>query len=103
LLNEFTNPEMRSRSLVVQYYRSHRDIYDAMMDFFNQLTADFEEQRVLGQVRDITVQRASLDRARGHFARMAESAAVDAANFHRDMARFFQEWDLTPAAQQARR
>jgi hypothetical protein len=103
LLNECTDPNMRSRNLMVQYYRSHKEVYDAIMDFFNQLTNTFDANLVLGQTRDITVQRTSLDRARGHFAKMQDTAALDVANFHRDMARFFQEWDLVPEPEHARR
>ncbi len=103
LLNECTDSNMRSRSLIVQYYRSHKDVYDAIIDFFNQLTNTFDADLVLGQVRDITVQRTSLDRAKAHFVRMQNTAALDVANFHRDMARFIQEWDLFPEPEHSRR
>lgn len=96
LVNEFANPNLRSRSLIIAYYRSYKEIYDELMGFFNELSAPFEENLVLGQQRDITMMRASLDRAKAHMARMAETAAPDAANFQRDFARFVEEWNLLP-------
>ena len=96
LINDLSNPEMRNRSLVIAYYRSHKEIYNNLMGFFNELSAPFDENRILGQQRDIMILLSSLDRAKAHIVRMEQSAVPDAAHFHRDFARFCQEWKLLP-------